>query len=180
MSALVYYRKFSDTFPFTAQNSMLQNEIIHTHNTKRNILNIGYTRLWINCTQIYLLPNWHINIENVISLAHKPGKHTGHLGYLPDVEESDWVNSVLKIQGSAPGNLVPCLDLADSKQSETLYVRLALIIFTLPDEPRKKSFIMSNWVDNFATYLERLSLLPAAETAQSSVQLLRIHATAYR
>lgn len=98
----------------------------------------------MNKLYMNLLPSRHINKENIISLAHKPGKHTGHLGYLPYVEESAWVNSVLKIQESAPGNLVPCLDLADSEQSETLYVHLALIIFTLPDEPKKKSFIMSN------------------------------------
>lgn len=41
----------------------------------------------------------------------KLGKYKRYLGYSPSVQATDWVNSVLKIQESATGNLAPCLEL---------------------------------------------------------------------
>lgn len=72
---------------------------------------MGYISLWINCTWIHLLPNRYRNKENVFSLAHKSGKCRGYLGYSPSFQESDLVNSVLRIQENATGNLAPCLEL---------------------------------------------------------------------
>lgn len=71
-------------------------------------------------------------------------------------------------------------DQTNNEKSETIKVCLAFIIFTAPDGPGNKSFIMHNSVHNFATYLERILWLPATEVMHKGAlsELLHIQVTA--